>query len=240
MWRRSSGVYAGRGANRLQPLLEEALGRRVRDVHVLGAQRARVGFLERRDDVGQPHPGRTRLERPDVEFGRQVAFREAVGPEVEVGQVLRLVPLERVEIGVVHPQRAELADEPKHQHLLVHRRRIDHRPGDLAVSRQLDERRNDRGMGDVGRVAAQFVEVRAPLRTDGVGVGKVVLVQLLDERDVRPEEGGARLEFLHAAHAITFRDDPMHPRDGGGTHPRQPPCPHLRPQRRIRSAARSA
>jgi hypothetical protein len=44
---------------------------------------------------------------------------------------------------VEHPERAELADEPQHEHLLVHRRRVDHRARDLAVSRELDERLDD-------------------------------------------------------------------------------------------------
>ena len=72
-------------ADRLQPLLDEALGRRVRDVHVLGAERAAVRVLERRDEVAQPHPLGPGLERADVELGVEVGLREAVRREIEIG-----------------------------------------------------------------------------------------------------------------------------------------------------------
>jgi len=49
------------------------------------------------------------------------------------------VALQRIEIRVVHAQRAELGNEAQHEDLLVHRRRIDHRAGNLAVAREFDE-----------------------------------------------------------------------------------------------------
>ena len=104
------------------------------------------------------------LERADVELGVQVGLGEAVGREVEVGDVRRLLPLQRIEVGVEHAERAELADEPQHEHLLVHRRRVDHRARDLAVACASSTNDcDDRRVRDVGRAAAQLVEVRAPL-----------------------------------------------------------------------------
>ncbi len=141
-------------ADRLQPLLEEALGRRVGDVHVLGAERARVGLLQRHDDVGQAHPRRPRPVRADVELGVHVRVGEAVRREVEVGHVVGLALAQRVEVRPVHAERAELVDHPQHEHLLVHRRRVDHRPGHPAVLRELDERRHHRRVRDVRRAAA--------------------------------------------------------------------------------------
>jgi len=187
-------------ADRLDPLLHEPLRRRVRDVHVFGAERARVRVLQRVDDVAQPHPGGARLERADVERRVEVNVGEAVRAQVEIGDVRRLLPLQRVEVGVQHPERAELADEPLHEHLLVHRGLVDHRPHDAAVARELAERFDDGGMRDVGRVAAQLIEIATPLVGDARRIGEVRLVELLDEWRVAAEQGGGVGEFLHRSH----------------------------------------
>ena len=193
----------GARTDRLDPLLDEALGRRVRDVHVLGAERPRVRVLERRDDFAKPHPLRAGLERADVEFGIEIRFAEAVRLQVEVGHVRRLEAQQGIEIGVVHAERAELADEPQHEHLLVHRRRVDHRAGDLFVLRELDERRDHRRMRDIVGIPAELVEICAPLGLHARRIGEVTLVEVLDERRVAAEQRAGRLEFGHAAHGVT-------------------------------------
>ena len=107
-----------------------------------------------------------------------------------------LLPLQRVEVRVEHAERAELADEAQHEHLLVHRRRVDHRAGDLAVLREPDERLDHRRMRDVGRTAAQRIEVRAPVGADGRRIGEVALVLLLDERRVAAEQRARRFVLV--------------------------------------------
>ena len=76
------------------------------------------------------------------------------------GMYAALLALQRIEVGVEHAERAELADEPQHEHLLVHRRRVDHRAGDLAALGRA--RRTSRSTGACATsrgVAAQLVEV---------------------------------------------------------------------------------
>ena len=190
----------GPRADRLETLLDEALHRRVRDVHVLGAEGAAVGVLQRLHEVAQAHALGPRLERADVELGVEIGVGEAVGGKVEVGDVPPFLAFQRVELGVEHAEGAELADHLQHQHLLVHRAGVDHRARDLAALAQPDERFDDRGMGDVGGAAAQRVEVDAPVRGDGIRIGEVVLVLLLDERHVAAEQRAGGLEFAHVAH----------------------------------------
>jgi hypothetical protein len=189
-------------ARRLDALLHVALDRRVRDVHVLEADRARVGLAQRRVDVAQPHARLAALERADVELGVEVGVGEPVGAEVEVGDVGRLLALERVEVGVEEPERAVLADHAQHQHLLRHRGLVDHRGADSSTLPELDERLHHRRVRDVRRVAAQLGEVAGPLAGHRFGVREPGLVELLDERRVRAEQARARFPFLHDAHGL--------------------------------------
>ena len=221
MWRRWSAGKVQPRADGLKALLHEALGRRVGDVHVLDAKGADVRLAQRGDDVLQPHPRRPGLQRPDVELRLEVAFREPVRAQVEIRDVRRLLPLQRIQIGDEYAERAELADEAQHEHLFVHRGRIDHRAGDFAVLRELDERRDHRGVRDVVGTTAEFVEVDLPLAAHACRIGKVLLVQLLDERRVAAEQRAAVLEFGHAAHGGPSSD-------GGGARAGQLPARHRR------------
>ena len=98
-------------AQRLQSLLDEALLRRVRHVHVLGAEGAAIGLLEGCDQVLEPHAAgaiRRAFERTDVVLGVHVGACKAVGRDVEVCDVRAFLPLQRVEIGVEHAERSKL------------------------------------------------------------------------------------------------------------------------------------
>src|SRR5205823_12406469 len=149
------------------------------------------------------HPHRTRFQRTDVEFEIEIGFGEAVGLEVEIGDVRGLDALQWIEIGVVHPERTELADEPQDEHLLVHRRRVDHRTGEFLVLRELDERFDDRRMRDVGRAAAELVEIAPPFAVDARRIGEIALVELLDERRIAAEQRAAGEKLGHASHQVT-------------------------------------
>ena len=190
----------GPRTDRLQPLLDEALGRRVGDVHVLGAERPAVRLVERGDEIGETHPVGAGQERADVELRLEVGRGEPVGREIEIRDVAPLLPLERIEVCVEHPERAELADEAQHEHLLAHRRRIDHGAGHLAVLAELDERLDDRRVRDVGRPSAQRIEIRSPLPAHVVRIGEIALVLLLDVGNIAAEQRAPRCEFLQRAH----------------------------------------
>ncbi len=206
-------------ADGLEALLDEPLGRRVVDVHVLGAERPAIRVLQRLDEVAQTHPRRPALERSDVELGVEVGVGEAVGREVEVGDRALLLPLQRIEVGLEHAERAELADHLQHQHLLVQRRRVDHRSGELAALAETDERLDHRRVRDVRRAAAQRVEIGAPVRRDRGRIGEVLLVLVLDERRVAAEERARRLELLHRIHCRNLVKAGF-ARGGGVTSPR--------------------
>ncbi len=193
-------AVGGPRADGLEPRLDEALHARVGDVHVLRAERAAVGVLQRLHDVAQAHAVRSGPERADVELGVEVRVGEAVSGEVEVGDVLRLLALQRIELRLGHAQRAVLADQLEHLHLLVHGGGVHHRARDAPALAELDERLDDRRMRDVRRAAAQGIEIRAPVRGHRAGIREVALVLLLDERHVAAEEGAGGFEFLHRAH----------------------------------------
>ena len=194
------------GVQGFEPRLDEALLRSVGDVHVLRAEAAAVGVLQRSDHVAQAHPACTRRSpfvRPDIELGIEVRVGEAVGLVVEVGDVRARSALQRVEIRLEHADRAIFVDQPQYQHLLMHGARIEHRRRELAILRQLDERIDDRGMRDVAGIAAQRVEIRPPIRVDRGWVGQVDLVLILDERSIAAEQGAALFQFLHRIHGLT-------------------------------------
>ncbi len=189
-------------AQRLEALLDEALLRRIGHVHVLGAEGAAVGLLQRRDQVAQAHlarPAGRAAVRADVELRLQVGIGEAVAADVQVGDVRLLLPLQRIEVGLEHPEGAVLADQPQHQHLLVHGLRVDHRRGQAPALRELDERIDDRRVRHVLGAVAQLIEIRAPVGADRTGVGQVDLVLLLDERRVAPEQGRRPAQLVHHA-----------------------------------------
>src|SRR6202171_2560422 len=68
---------------------------------------------------------------------------------------------------------------------------------------ELNERVDDRRMGDVRRTAPQRIEIGAPIGADRGGIGEVGLVLLLDKRRIAAEKRAAALEFLHRAHGVT-------------------------------------
>ena len=209
-------------ANRLQSLLEEALGRGVGDVHVFGAERARIGFLQRLHDIPQTHPGRASLVGPNIEHGVHVGFGEAVSLEVEVGDVGRRVLMQWVEVSIEHAERAELADEAQDQHLLVHGGGVDHCAVHSPIARHLAERLDHRRMRHVGRVTAQLVEITTPFGGYRRRVGQVALIELLDEGRVGTEQRTSRFQFFHQTHCIISR------RAGAAAAATQPDAIYLR------------
>ena len=196
------------GPHRLEALLDEALLRRIGHVHVFGAEAAAVGFLQRADQIAQAHAVRASgspFERADVVLSVEVGLAEAVALDVEVGNVRPFGALERIDIGLEQAQRAELADQPQHQHLFVHGRGIDHAPGQLAMLGELNERLDDRRVRDVGGAIPERVEIGSPVGTDRSGIGKVGFVLLLDKRRVAAKKRAAALELLHRAHGVTCK-----------------------------------
>ena len=142
---------------------------------------------------------RAGLERADVELGVQVGLGEAVGREVEVGDVrlLRAASAGRGRRGTC-PSVRNLPISCSTSTCLCIVVASTIAPATLRLLPSSDERLDDRRVRDVGRAAAQRVEVRAPVGATAAGIGEVALVQLLDERRVAAEQRARRLEFLHA------------------------------------------
>ena len=80
------GVEARRARARLEALLDPALLRAVGDVHVLDADRAAVGVVQRLQDVAQRR-ARGADERAGVEHRVHVGFGQAVERRIELGDV---------------------------------------------------------------------------------------------------------------------------------------------------------
>ncbi len=73
-------------------------------------------------------------------------------------------------------------------------------PATLRCLREPDERVDHGTVRDIGRLAAQRIEVRPPIGAHRRGIGEIALVLLLDERRVAAEERARRAEFLQGAH----------------------------------------
>ncbi len=198
MWRCSVARVGRARADRLEALLDVALGGRVVDVHVLGAERAAVRVLQRLDDVAQAHPRRAAAERADVELRVQVGVGEPVGREVEVR---RCGAAPAASAGRGRPGtcracgtcRSSAAQAPACA-------ASTRRPSPRRRLRLLPRRMNDSITGACATSAApsaQRVEIRTPVGRDRGGIGEVLLVLVLDERRVAAEQRAGGLELLH-------------------------------------------
>ncbi len=196
------GIIARRRADGFQPLLHPPFLRHVGDVHVLGANGAAVGVLQKLQDVAQLH-----LSRPDqragVEHRLQVGFGQPVEHGVELRDAGLLPPVERVYVGMARPLEAVRRNELQHAELLLSELRpVDHhrRAGRRPLLPQSRETILHVEMGNVGCAALdplQLVEIIAPARLDRGRVLEPGLVERLDERRVRAVEVRVAEQLLH-------------------------------------------
>ena len=146
------GVNSGLERIALQPLLPPALLGRLGDVHVLGADRAAVGFAQRLHDLAQRHVlGGREVGVGGAEHHVHVGLGEVVERRLELGNLRPLGALERVEVGPARAERAIGRDQRLDMDLLA-------RDGEVVARSAvaegvglgaLRERFDDRRMGDV-------------------------------------------------------------------------------------------
>ena len=194
------GREARLGAHRLQALLDPAFLDAAADVHVLDAQRAAVGLLQPADDLAQrrllrPHQGGGIEHRAHVGVGQVVVAR------LEFRDVRLLLAPERIEIGEQAAAETVLGDQLDHRDLLaVKRGRGRQRPRGARPG-SLREGIHHRSVGHVlgrgARQQLQLVEVAAPFLRHAGRIFQVLLVQLLDERGVPPEQIRVVKKLLH-------------------------------------------
>ena len=232
------------GADRFEALLHPALLLRVADVHELGADRAAVRLAQRLHDLAQRRLLETEIGIRRRVDRRHVGFGEVVERRLELGDLRTFLALQRIE---VRPARAEetVCGDQLLDIDLLRRQAVGRgvRRRQPAVAGALRERRDDRRMRHVDRVAAvgcrdvlQLVEVLAPVVGDRAGIVQIGLVELFDIRGVAAEEIGVDARLLHHD-ASPF---PGHPGfEVGDPGPDRPPLfGHAEP--RIAGAARDA
>jgi hypothetical protein len=202
-------VIGRRRADRFQPLLHPALLRHIGDVHVFDADGPAVGVLEEPQDVRELH-----LPRPDqragIEHRPHVGLGQPVERGVELGDAGFLPSVERVDVGVAHPEEPVRRNELEHAELLLPELRAgdEHgRAGSAPFLRQPCEAILHLDMGHIRGAALdplQLLEVVAPARLDRGRILEPGVVERLDERRVRAEQMGIGKELLH--HDITPRE----------------------------------
>ena len=194
-------------ADRLEALLPPALLGRLGDVHVLGADRAAVGFAQRLHDLAQGHVlGGREVGVRGAEHHVHVGLGEVVERRLELGNLRALGALQRIEVGPARAERAIRRDQGLDVDLLSRDRQV-FAGSPVAESVRLGtlgERFDDRRVGHVASRRAvsrgdvlQRVEVGTPFVGNGAGVVEVGLVQLLDIRRVAAEQVRIRPGFLH-------------------------------------------
>jgi hypothetical protein len=192
-WRRATG---------LQPGLDPALLRHIREVHVLGADGAAVGLAQRLEDLAQ----RGLLGRGGKAAGgetlAEVGLGEAIESRIELLDGRPLGAFERIELGPAVAEEAIGIDELQHGDLLLVRAGARGRGAQRAELGTLGEGGDHRGVGDVaaGGAAGQVlqpVEIIAPDLGNRGRVLEIGLVELLDEGRIGAEKIGVAEHLFH-------------------------------------------
>jgi hypothetical protein len=184
-----------------EAILNPALFRHRADVHVLDADRAAIGRLQRIVDLAEGGVVGSTLERTGVEDGVQIGVGEAVIGRIELRHLRTRGALERIEVRPAIADEAVGGDHLQHTDLfpVVHRC---HGRGPVAsfprlLGKSIDHRQMRHIAGDVTRQLRQLVEIVAPLLGNGTGIVEVVLVQLLDKGRVAAKEEGVTKKLIH-------------------------------------------
>ena len=194
-------VVSGRRADRFETLLDPALLRHVRHVHVFDADAAAVGVLQELQNVGKlrlalPH------ERAGAEDRAHVGVAEPVVRRVELRDIRLFLAPQRIDVRLPRAERAVSGDQLEDAELFLG----ELRPARFHVRRrppvfpEIDEALAHFLVRDVGRSGIeplQLVEIAAPARLDRLRVVEIGLVERFDERRVRSEEIGVAEELFH-------------------------------------------
>ena len=168
------GAVAALAADRFEAILQPAFLGDLVHVHVLDADRAAVGFLQRVEDLAERRMLGNGLEGARVEGAVEVGVGQAVVRGLELGQCGTRHALERVEVGPARAEEAVGVDQLQHADLLLV---VDRRSGRHAVAALLrllgegvDHWQMRHVAGNVARQLRQFVEIVAPLVGHGSGI----------------------------------------------------------------------
>ena len=187
--------------NRLDPRLNPAPLGDVVDVHVLDADPAAVGFLERIEDLPEGCPLGDALERTRVERRVDVGVAQAVERRFEFVQFGTRLALQRIEIGPARAQRPIRADHLEDADLLLVVRRPPNSRLVSAVLRLFGKGMHHRQMRHVARnrprQLGQLVKIVAPLAGNGRRIIEIVFVELFDERGIAAEEMRRSEQLIH-------------------------------------------
>ncbi len=109
----------GRAARHgLNPLLDPALLFGAGDMHILSADRAAVGLLQRRDQLTQRHGVFAKSKGADVKALLQIRFGEIVISRVEIGNAILFPQPQRIEVRLLVTAEAVGVDELQDFYLL--------------------------------------------------------------------------------------------------------------------------
>ena len=195
------------GADRLEPHLPPALFGRVGDVHVLGTDRAAVGFAQRLQDLPQRHVlGGREIGVRGAERDVHVGLAQVVEGGLELGNLRSLLTLERVQIGPARAEEAVGRDQRLHVNLLARDGKI----GTAGLGSEcvglgsLCERFDHRRMSHVALIGAidrrqvlQRVEVGTPVFGHRTRVVEIGLVHLFYVWRIATVQMRVRPVFLH-------------------------------------------
>jgi hypothetical protein len=199
------GAERRRTAHRLEALLQPALLLGVDDVHDLAADGAAVGLIQRRDDLLQWRAVQAQEEGAGLELGVQIALRQLVEGEVEVGDGRRAAQAQGVDVRLLVAAEAVGVDQLEDLDLLA--ALVTVRGGGCHAgatgAAQLVELVTDRGkrnvMGGAAFGARQLVEIRAPLVGDSIGIIEVLLVERFHIVGIAATDVGGAPHQLHYA-----------------------------------------
>ena len=204
------GGQLGLEGGGLEALLDPALLRRLRDVHVLGADGVGVDRLQQLDDVLQRQAVRAG-QRAGVEHRLEVLGAQAVEGRIEIAHRIDRGQAQRVELGHLVATDAVVVDQPQDAGLLLGGAGIEARlgGGDTArLSRHALEARQHFAVSDLARGALvlHVAEVGPPARIDRIRILEELLVVRLDIGRVGTLYGGRFDETLILAcrHILSF------------------------------------
>ena len=185
------GVHAVIAGRRFQPILHPAALLDIGDVHVFGADGAGVGGLEQGLQVAQLHP-LAAADAAGAELAVEVGFGQLVETDGEVGRGRAGLHAQRIEVGGQVSARTVGGDQFCDRAVAFIARRGGRDQAAPGVAAGLRHLLHHHRMRDVAGLAAlESVEIGLPRRCDAVGIGQVLLVELLDVGGVGAELRGA-------------------------------------------------
>ncbi len=178
--------------NGFETLLQPALLLGRGEVHVVGADGAAIGLLQRGVEIGEHHGLATDGVGAHIEGGLHVCALQVVECRIQFGDGIALPQTERVQIGILVTTETERVDQLQYPHLLgIHLRIGDRRAVTGGILGQTTEIIADLGVGLFNRMAidlGQLAKQAAPLIGYGVRIFQEGFVQILNVACIRTSQ----------------------------------------------------